>query len=64
MYMKSMILSSFPCCFLSKIVSEYDYSKFNYDHKDRFLVWHINYKEKYLSLSVEFVVFPFKCPIC
>ena len=38
--------------------------KFNYDHKGRFLVWHINYQGKNLSLSVGFVVFPFKCPIC
>ena len=37
--------------------------KFNNDHIGRFLVWHINYKGKNLSLSVGFVVFPFKCTI-
>ena len=41
--------------FLSMLLSV----KFNYDHKDRFLVWHINYQGKTLSVD-----FPFKCPIC
>ena len=44
--------------FLSMLLSV----KFNYDRKGRFLVWHINYQGKNLSLSVGFVVF--KCPIC
>ena len=41
--------------FLSMLLSV----KINYDHKDRFLVRHINYQGKILSVD-----FPFKCPIC